>query len=75
MSLLGDFIEDATVDSPVDSSIDEGLREATRDVLGSLTAREAKRRHVEEEHDGLGVLTTGLRSLVSGSTTWWNSCV
>jgi len=41
-SHLGDFIEDATVDSPVDSSIDEGLREATKEVLGSLTAREAK---------------------------------
>lgn len=41
-SHLGDFIEDATVDSPVDTSIDEGLREATKDVLGSLTAREAK---------------------------------
>ena len=41
-SHLGDFIEDATVDSPADSSIDEGLREATKDVLGSLTAREAK---------------------------------
>lgn len=41
-SHLGDFIEDATIDSPVDSSIDEGLREATKDVLGSLTAREAK---------------------------------
>ena len=41
-SHLGDFIEDGTVDSPVDSSIDEGLREATKDVLGSLTAREAK---------------------------------
>ncbi|NQV70123.1 MAG: RNA polymerase sigma factor RpoD, partial [Pseudohongiella sp.] len=41
-SHLGDFIEDATVDSPVDSSIEEGLREATKDVLGSLTAREAK---------------------------------
>lgn len=41
-SHLGDFIEDSTVDSPVDSSIDEGLREATKDVLGSLTAREAK---------------------------------
>ena len=41
-SHLGDFIEDATVDSPVDSSIDEGLREATKDVLGSLTTREAK---------------------------------
>ena len=41
-SHLGDFIEDANVDSPVGSSIDEGLREATKDVLGSLTAREAK---------------------------------
>ena len=41
-SHLGDFIEDGNVDSPVDSSIDEGLREATKDVLGSLTAREAK---------------------------------
>ena len=41
-SHLGVFIEDGTVDSPVDSSIDEGLREATKDVLGSLTAREAK---------------------------------
>ena len=41
-SHLGDFIEDVTVDSPVDSSIEEGLREATKDVLGSLTAREAK---------------------------------
>ena len=41
-SHLGDFIEDATLDSPVDSSVEEGLREATKDVLGSLTAREAK---------------------------------
>jgi RNA polymerase primary sigma factor len=41
-SHLGDFIEDANIDSPVNSSLDEGLREATKDVLGSLTAREAK---------------------------------
>ena len=41
-SHLGDFIEDANMESPVDSSIEEGLREATRDVLNSLTAREAK---------------------------------
>jgi RNA polymerase primary sigma factor len=41
-SHLGDFIEDGTLDSPVDSSVEEGLREATKDVLGSLTAREAK---------------------------------
>ncbi len=41
-SHLGDFIEDANIDSPVDSTLDEGLREATKEVLGSLTAREAK---------------------------------
>ena len=41
-SHLGDFIEDANIDSPVDSSLDQGLREATKEVLGSLTAREAK---------------------------------
>ena len=41
-SHLGDFIEDSTMESPVDSSIEEGLREATREVLNSLTAREAK---------------------------------
>ncbi|MDT8398080.1 MAG: RNA polymerase sigma factor RpoD [Pseudomonadales bacterium] len=41
-SHLGDFIEDANIDSPVESSLDEGLREATKDVLNSLTAREAK---------------------------------
>jgi len=41
-SHLGDFIEDTTVESPVDSSIEEGLREATKEVLNSLTAREAK---------------------------------
>ncbi|MFL2840573.1 MAG: RNA polymerase sigma factor RpoD [Pseudohongiellaceae bacterium] len=41
-SHLGDFIEDGNIDSPVDSSLDQSLREATKDVLGSLTAREAK---------------------------------
>ena len=41
-SHLGDLIEDANIDSPVDSSLDQGLREATKEVLGSLTAREAK---------------------------------
>ena len=41
-SHLGDFIEDATVGSPVDLATGEGLREATKDVLGGLTAREAK---------------------------------
>ena len=41
-SHLGDFIEDVTISSPVDSATDEGLTEATREVLGGLTAREAK---------------------------------
>ena len=41
-SHLGDFIEDGTVDSPIDSATDQSLRDATTDVLGSLTAREAK---------------------------------
>ena len=41
-SHLGDFIEDSTVDSPIDSATDQSLRDATTDVLGSLTAREAK---------------------------------
>ena len=41
-SHLGDFIEDVTVDSPVESATDQSLRDATTDVLGSLTAREAK---------------------------------
>ncbi len=41
-SHLGDFIEDISVLSPVDSATAEGLREATREVLASLTPREAK---------------------------------
>lgn len=41
-SHLGDFIEDNTITSPVESATTENLTEATRDVLGSLTAREAK---------------------------------
>ena len=41
-SNLGDFIEDVTIASPVDAATDEGLTEATREVLGGLTAREAK---------------------------------
>jgi RNA polymerase primary sigma factor len=41
-SHLGDFIEDTTIASPVDSATEEGLTEATREVLGGLTAREAK---------------------------------
>ncbi|MCH8552986.1 MAG: sigma-70 family RNA polymerase sigma factor, partial [Natronospirillum sp.] len=41
-SNLGDFIEDSTMESPSDSANDKSLEEATRDVLGGLTAREAK---------------------------------
>lgn len=41
-SHLGDFIEDVTIGSPIELATGEGLREATREVLGGLTAREAK---------------------------------
>ncbi|MEH6591594.1 MAG: RNA polymerase sigma factor RpoD [Halioglobus sp.] len=41
-SHLGDFIEDGTIHSPVDAATGQGLQEATKDVLGGLTAREAK---------------------------------
>jgi RNA polymerase primary sigma factor len=41
-SHLGDFIEDISVMSPVDAATVEGLREATREVLATLTPREAK---------------------------------
>ena len=41
-SHLGDFIEDVTIGSPVELTTGEGLKEATREVLGGLTAREAK---------------------------------
>ena len=41
-SHLGDFIEDATIESPVEAAANEGLSEATREILASLTPREAK---------------------------------
>lgn len=41
-SSLGDFIEDVYAVSPIESATDEGLNEATREVLDTLTAREAK---------------------------------
>ncbi|WP_458526752.1 RNA polymerase sigma factor RpoD [Onishia taeanensis] len=41
-SHLGDFIEDGTMLLPIDLATGEGLIEATRNVLGGLTAREAK---------------------------------
>jgi len=41
-SHLGDFIEDQTGVAPSDSALYASLREATKDVLDSLTPREAK---------------------------------
>tara|TARA_A200000113_G_scaffold81578_1_gene72600 strand:+ start:1297 stop:3111 length:1815 start_codon:yes stop_codon:yes gene_type:complete len=41
-SNLGDFIEDTVIESPLENATEESLHFATDDVLGSLTAREAK---------------------------------
>jgi len=41
-SHLGDFIEDVNIASPIQAATQESLTEATREVLNSLTAREAK---------------------------------
>ena len=41
-SHLGDFIEDSGTLSPDDSAVYANLRDATREVLDSLTSREAK---------------------------------
>ena len=41
-SSLGDFIEDTNIESPIDFATNSGLREAMREVLSSLTPREAK---------------------------------
>lgn len=41
-SHLGDFIEDLNIDSPVESATVSGLTNTVKDVLGSLTPREAK---------------------------------
>lgn len=41
-SSLGDFIEDTNIESPVDFATSSGLREAMKEVLSSLTPREAK---------------------------------
>lgn len=41
-SHLGDFIEDTAIESPLDAATISGLREVTREVLSSLTPREAK---------------------------------
>jgi len=39
---LGDFIEDTAINSPDEAATEENLQYATDDILGSLTAREAK---------------------------------
>tara|TARA_B100001013_G_scaffold223345_1_gene136551 strand:- start:10083 stop:11936 length:1854 start_codon:yes stop_codon:yes gene_type:complete len=39
---LGDFIQDESISSPDESATVDSLMEATDDILGSLTAREAK---------------------------------
>ncbi|MBU0654456.1 MAG: RNA polymerase sigma factor RpoD [Gammaproteobacteria bacterium] len=41
-SHLGDFIEDANILSPIESATTSSLSEVTREVLSSLTSREAK---------------------------------
>lgn len=41
-SNLGDFIEDTTMESPIDFATTSGLSEAMKEVLASLTPREAK---------------------------------
>jgi len=41
-SHLGDFIEDTNIMAPMDSATGESLRESTREILTTLTAREAK---------------------------------
>lgn len=41
-SSLGDFIEDTTILSPLDEATRRGLQETTREILASLTDREAK---------------------------------
>ncbi len=41
-SHLGDFIEDPSIGSPAELATGEDLKEVTRNVLGGLTAREAK---------------------------------
>ena len=41
-SNLGDFIEDVNIESPIDYATSSGLQEATREILATLTPREAK---------------------------------
>ncbi|MBM3386999.1 MAG: RNA polymerase sigma factor RpoD [Betaproteobacteria bacterium] len=41
-SHLGDFIEDTTHTAPMDAALQAGLRDVVKDILDSLTPREAK---------------------------------
>ena len=41
-SHLGDFIEDSTHTAPIDAALQAGLRDVVKDILDSLTPREAK---------------------------------
>ncbi len=41
-SHLGDFIEDQSTMAPVDAAVYANLRDATKEILDSLTPREAK---------------------------------
>lgn len=41
-SHLGDFIEDAVTIAPIDAAVNSSLRDVTKDVLDTLTPREAK---------------------------------
>jgi RNA polymerase primary sigma factor len=41
-SHLGDFIEDSTNTAPIDAAMQAGLRDVVKDILDSLTPREAK---------------------------------
>src|ERR1700687_4128654 len=39
---LGDFIEDASTVAPIDAAVNASLRDVCKDVLDTLTPREAK---------------------------------
>jgi len=46
-SHLGDFIEDSANTAPIDAAMQAGLRDVVKDILDSLTPREAKREMIE----------------------------
>ncbi|MEA3291912.1 MAG: RNA polymerase sigma factor RpoD, partial [Pseudomonadota bacterium] len=53
-SHLGDFIEDKNIEAPDEVATNSGLKNATRDILNSLTSREAK---VIQMRFGIGMNT------------------